>query len=95
MSLWLLEYIRKKSFSRGRLIGFILLIVASLLFFGLAVRLNSEIVYSVLIGLPISFLTFCFGIGFRVGKGLKYLVYGALIVLIIVIIALVYNAIQR
>lgn len=92
MSLWLIEYIRTKSLTKGRMAGFILLIAASLLFFVLAVGLKTEIEYSALVGLPISLLTLCFAIGFRVGKGLRYLVYGALVVLIIVIITLVYNA---
>lgn len=92
MSLWLLEYIRAKSLSKGRKVGCILLIAASFLFFCLAVGLNIVIKQSILIGFPMSLLTLCFGLGFRIGKGLKYLVVGVFMASVIVIITLVYNA---
>jgi hypothetical protein len=83
---WLLEYFHKPSCSKGRKIGCLILISLSVVIFLLSNGLRSISFYSGYIGYPVSFLALWFGLGFRIGKGAKYLLYGLIIIVITVII---------
>lgn len=89
---WLLYYVRQKSLSSGRMIGSVLLVILSTLIFitsiGLVIITH---VLSIFIGFPITMIVLPFGLGVRIGKGIKYTLFGFVCLLCIVVITVVYN----
>ena len=79
---WLLTYLHTRSLTKSRKIGFVLIIIASLLILYLTIRYD----FSFYAGFSTAFATFCFGLGFRIGEELKYLLFGIILFFISVII---------
>ena len=78
------------------MIGSVLLVILSALIFitsiGMVVITH---VLSIFIGFPITMMVLPFGLGVRIGKGIKYMLFGFICLLCIVAITIVYNFIKK